>query len=190
MFTLDTLFAALPWILGYLGLYANGAAILPFLLASSSLRLRAEAERISLAGFDPGPMLAMGFALWVPPAVLQPWGSWAVALAAVAAPVFWLGCRLRVEVTREGTLVVRKLAYVLPWSWRRYPQPPSAFTDGWGDFADPLSLYLQLGDGTRQLELGWQGQRSPSVDDLAATLNEAFARLRSPPPSDSGSPPT
>jgi hypothetical protein len=65
--------------------------------------------------------------------------------------------------------------FFLPWSWRSYPDAPLAFTDGWGDFADPLALYLDVGKEGRRLELGWGGKGTPSCDDLATAFNDAVA---------------
>ncbi len=160
--------------------YASGGPIFTYLFATGTLRVRATGCGVRITGADPAPMCALGIILAVPVAVLTAWGAKAALLGGAAALVTWFGCRLRVDVTSERTVVVRTFAFVVPWSWRSYGEAPHAFTDGWGDFADPLALHLDLGKGERDIELGWGGQGTPSCDDLAARINEGIAGL--PPP--------
>ncbi|MBK8212438.1 MAG: hypothetical protein IPK71_01705 [Myxococcales bacterium] len=170
---------AVAWSLTYLLAYTSGGAIVPFLFATRSVRIHATATRVRLRGADPAPMAALGFVVWTLPAILSVWGANLALLGIVASLVAWLGCRVRVDVTPARTRVIRTVLFFVPWSWRSYRKPPSAFTDGWGDFSDPLALYLELGDGAT-IELGWQGTGSPSCDHLARELNEGIAALGPP----------
>lgn len=177
---------AVAWSLTYLLAYTSGGAIVPFLFATRSVRTHATSTRVRLRGADPAPMAALGFVVWTLPALLSVWGTNLALLGVVASIVAWLGCRVRVDVTPTRTRVIRTVLFFVPWSWRSYRKPPSAFTDGWGDFSDPLALYLELGDGAGTIELGWQGTGSPSCDHLARELNEGIAALGPP----QGAPPS
>jgi hypothetical protein len=167
------------WLFAVLLAYASGGVIVPFLVATSRLRIRVTGCSVRLTGVDPVPMAGLGFALGVIPALLSAWSTSAAMGGSAAALVVWFGCRLRVHVTPVRTTVVRTVMYFLPWSWRSYRDPPRAFTDGWGDFADPLALYVEVGDEGRKLELGWGGKGTPDPDHLAAEFNEAVAAAAS-----------
>jgi hypothetical protein len=124
-------------------------------------------------------MLASGFVLWPLAPLFLMWGIPAAAAGGGVVLAAWLGFRLSVQVTREGTRVVRKLAWIIPWSWRSHPAPARAFTDGWGDFADPEALNLEIPGRHRPLELAWGDAHSGTqCDDLAAAFNAAVAELR------------
>ena len=49
---------AVAWSLTYLLAYTSGGAIVPFLVATRSLRIHASATRVRLRGADPAPMAA------------------------------------------------------------------------------------------------------------------------------------
>ncbi|MFO0640999.1 MAG: hypothetical protein U0183_17390 [Polyangiaceae bacterium] len=171
---------AVAWSLTYLLAYTSGGAIVPFLVATRSLRIHASATRVRLRGADPAPMAALGFVVWTIPAILSVWGTSLALLGVFVSLVVWFGCRLHVHVTPTRTRVIRTVLFFVPWSWRSYRESPSAYSDGWGDFADPRSLYIDLGNGAGTIELGWQGTSSPSCDHLATDLNEAIAALGPP----------
>ena len=163
------------WLFAVLPAYASGGVILPFLFATSCLRIRVTGCSVRLTGVDPVPMAGLGFALGVIPALLSAWSTRAAMGGCAVALVVWFGCRIRVHVTLVRTTVVRTVMYLLPWSWRSYRHPPRAFTDGWGDFADPRALYVEVGHEGRKLELGWGGTGTPDPDNLATHFNEAVA---------------
>jgi hypothetical protein len=124
-------------------------------------------------------MLVTGGALAAVPAALSVWGTKAAVVGTAVALLSTCGCRLTVRVTSAATRVVRKVMFFVPWSWRTYALPPNAYAAGWGDFADPAALYLDVG-GTRPIELGWGGKETPSCDDLADRINAAIERASTP----------
>lgn len=171
------------WLFGsaatVLSIYASGGILFPFLLATRRLRLRVAKTRVVLSGIDPGAMAVSGLTIGIFPAILAPFGSWGAWVGVLVGLVFCgFGCRLRVHATPTQTTVVRTVCFVVPWRWRSYASPPSAFVDGWGDFSDPLSLQLAFDGEAGALELGWGGKETPSCDALAARINDAMASLQ------------
>lgn len=167
------------WVFGgafaVLHLYAAGGILFPFLLATRKLRVRVATRAVVLTGIDPGAMAVSAFGIGIFPAIFAPFGGWGAGLGTLLGLLACLGARLRVHITPVGTTVVRTVLFVVPWSWRSYASPPSAFVDGWGDFSDPLSLQVAL-DGDA-LELGWGGKVTPSCEALADRINAAIAAL-------------
>lgn len=173
----STIGAAVTWLLTVLTAYGSGGVFVPFLFATGRLRLRSDGSSVCLKGLDPVPMLWLGPVLGVIPALFSSLGTFGMLGGGALALVTWFGCRVRVRVTDGRTRVVRTVAYLLPWSWRTYRSVPNAYADGWGDFADPSALYLELDGGARTIELGWGGRGTPSCDDLAANITRAIAAL-------------
>ncbi len=137
--------------------------------------------RVSLSGIDPTAIAVSSFGIGIFPAIFAPFGSWGAWVGVVVGAVLCgFGCRLRVHATPARTTVVRTVLFVVPWRWRSYASPPSAFVDGWGDFSDPESLQLAFDGEEEPLELGWGGDPGPSCDALAARINEAMASLQHP----------
>lgn len=162
-----------------LSAYSAGGGLVPPLLARSTIRVHRRPGAVRLTAIDAVAMLASGFVLWPLAPLFLMWGIPAAAAGGGVVLAAWLGFRLSVQVTREGTRVVRKLAWIIPWSWRSHPAPARAFTDGWGDFADPEALNLEIPGRHRPLELAWGDAHSGTqCDDLAAAFNAAVAELR------------
>jgi hypothetical protein len=159
--------------------YGSGGGALPYMLARGTIRIRARPGAVRLTAIDATAMLAGGFVMWPLAPVFLLWGIPAAIAGGAAVLSAWLGFRLRVQVTPDGTEVVRKLAWIIPWSRRRWPAPACAFTDGWGDFADPEALNLEIRGRRRPLELAWSDAGSGThCDDIATAFNGAVARLR------------
>ena len=115
--------------------------------------------------------------LWPAPALLLPWGTKPALIAAAASLLIWSGSRLTVSVSPNKTRVVRKAAFLIPWSWRSYRNRPQAFTDGWGDCFDPESINIDLCDGTRKIELAWGGKHSGTrCVDIATEFNDTVGK--------------
>jgi hypothetical protein len=170
------------WLFGsaatVLSIYASGGILFPFLLATRRLRLRVAKTRVVLSGIDPGAMAVSGLTIGIFPAILAPFGSGGAWVGVLVGAVVCFGCRLRVHATPTQTTVVRTVCFVVPWCWRSYASPPSAFVDGWGDYCDPKSLQLAFYGEEEPLELGWGGDPGPACDALAARINEAMAALQ------------
>jgi hypothetical protein len=157
--------------------YSAGGGLLPYLLARSTIRIHRRRGAVRLTAIDAAAMFAGGFVLWPLVPLFLMWGIPAAVVGGGLVLMAWLGFRLNIQVTRERTWVVRKLVWIIPWSRRSYPAPVRAFTDGWGDFADPEALNLEL-PGRRPLELAWGDAHSGRhCDDLAAAFNAAVAEL-------------
>lgn len=173
-----TVAAAISWTVLVLGGYASGGGLLPFLLARRSIRIRKAGRAVELASIDAMPMAMSGFVLWAIGPLLLVLGTKTALIGGAVSVVAWFGFRLTVHVSPTRTRVVRKAAFFLPWSWRVYRDPPHAFTDGWGDFADPEAVNLELGEGKRKIELAWGDKHSGTrCEDLAAEFNVAVAAL-------------
>lgn len=158
--------------------YSSGAGLLPHVLARGTIRIHQRPGAVRLTAIDAVAMLAGGFVLWPLAPVFLLWGVPAAIAGGAGALAAWLGFRLRVQVTPGRTEVVRKLAWIIPWSRRSYPAPACAFTDGWGDFADPEALNLEIPGRRRPLEVAWSDAGSGRhCDDIAAAFNAAVARL-------------
>ncbi len=170
--------AGIGWAVAAAGAYSAGGYLVPFLFALSTLRIKKNGAGVDLVGADAKAMLSSGFLLWTVPPLLLMWGTTPMLVAGAASLVTWFGFRLTVEVTVTRTEVVRKLAYVIPWSRRTHREPPRAFTDGWGDFADPEALNLGFRDGESKLVLAWGDKYSGTrCEDAAADFNAAVADL-------------
>lgn len=170
--------AAISWTVLVLGGYASGGGMMPFLLALRSIRIRKSGPAVRLAGVDAVAMFCSGFVLWAVPPLLLVFGTKAALIGGAASVVTWFGFRLTVHVSPTRTRVVRRIAFFIPWSWRVYRDPPHAFTDGWGDFADPEAVNIEFGEGKRKIELAWGDKYSGTrCDDLAAEFNNAVAAL-------------
>lgn len=169
---------ALSWAILVLLGYANGGGIMPFLLALRSIRIKKAGRTVGLTAMDAMPMAMTGFGLWAVPPLLLLWSTGYAVIGGVAAVVVWFGFRLSIQVAPEGTRVIRTFAFVIPWTWRSYREVPHAFTDGWGDFADPESINIEVGEGKRKIEVAWGDKWSSTrCDDLAAKFNDAVAAL-------------
>lgn len=84
-------------------------------------------------------------------------------------------CRVRFEVRARDAEVRRLVLWMLPWRWASLTTP-SAWEEGWGDFADPSALWI--GDAGYAMEIGWWGQGTPPIAGLVDELNTAVAKLR------------
>lgn len=156
--------------------YVQGAYMLPFLLARSTIRIQRRRSAVRLKGLDPAAMIVSGLVLWPIPVMLLARGAAMVMLGVAVTLALWLGCRLTVQITVTQTRVVRRLFYVIPWARRTYLGQGHAFTDGWGDWADPEALHVELGG--RSLELAWGDRGSGTrCSDLAEALNAEVAAL-------------
>lgn len=153
-------------------LFACGAPMLPFLFATKRIRLVARNDQVELRGLDPVAMIwgCTGIALVTTFLFVQ--CSWWVGVpVAVASCVLCFGFRLSVCVRAGRTRMVRRFAYVVPWRVRCCDAFPEAFVDGWGDFSDPMSIYVECGDD--RFELAWHYRDSGvDLDALARDFNE------------------
>jgi hypothetical protein len=172
------LFTVLSWVICSLLAYMNAGGILPFFIALRPVRISKTKTGVELTAVDAFAMFCSGFVLWPAPALLLPWGTKPALIAAAASLLIWTGSRLTVSVSPNKTRVVRKAAFLIPWSWRSYRNRPQAFTDGWGDCFDPESINIDLGDGRRRIELAWGDKHSGTrCDDLATEFNDAVGKL-------------
>lgn len=170
--------AALGCGLPALLLYLQGGAILAFVYALGTVRVRRRPAAVRITGADPWPMTCAGFGLWLVPVAFSVVGLGSPWLGVAAAVGLWFGFRVEVRVTAAGTRVVRRFAFVVPWCWRRHPGRPHAFVDGWGDFMDPEALHIGFPAARRTLELGWSHKGSGHrAEDLAGAINAAVAAL-------------
>lgn len=168
---------AATWFVALLCAYAGGGAILPFLFATGTLRVRAKRDSVRLTGGDAGAMVFLALPMGSLSALLSGWSLQAGMLSGSLALLCWFGCRLTVHVTPHRTRTIRMVAFFIPWSWRTDKEPPFAFTEGWGDILDPLALFLEFEKGARKMEVAWEGKGSPSCDDFATKFNAAVDTL-------------
>lgn len=168
----------LPGAIALLTAYCAGGGYLPFLLARSSIRIHRRPRAVRLVGIDAAAMFTAGFVVWPLASLCLLWGIGATLLGGGALLMAWLGFRLTIEVAGGQTVVVRRVAWLVRWSRSVYPATAVAFTDGWGDFADPEALRLEL-PGRAPLELAWSDAHSGSrCEDLAAAFNAHVHDLR------------
>lgn len=80
-------------------------------------------------------------------------------------------------IAATRTRVVRRFAFVIPWSLVETTELP-AFADGWGDFADPERLTVDCGPRGPMLEVGWGGATGKRCDELALQFNAAVESLK------------
>lgn len=164
---------------GWLG-YVSGIATIPFLLARSCIRVRATHNRVRLRALDASAMFYSGFVLSGPGVAVLVAVTGSVALAILLTLFLWLGFRLNLVVTNNGVTVTRRFLYLIPWWFRRRANAaqPTAFVDGWGDFADPEALHVVLWEDGPSLELAWGDANSgDKCEDLAREFNAAVSWL-------------
>jgi hypothetical protein len=172
----DAVVTAVGCAVTLLTIYASGGAMITFIAALRTVRIERSARAVVLRAWDAQAMMLSGFVLWAVPPLLLLLGYGPAGAGAVASFGLWFGFRTSVEVTAEGTLRVRKFACIVPWRRELIAAKPRAFTDGWGDFADPESLNLEIGGVT--IELAWGDATSGSLsDELAAEFIAAVAAL-------------
>lgn len=158
--------------------YASCGGIIPFLLALHSIQIRYDenTDSVSLKALDASAMSTSGFGLWAVTPFLLLWGIKSVMIGSAIMLFIWFGFRLHIRATPRGTQVVRRLAFFIPWSKHTYVEPPHAFVDGWGDFADPMTININFCDSSSKLELAWINKGSYNLsNDLVAEFNRAVA---------------
>lgn len=163
---------------GQLGFY------IPFLYGLDAVRISADERTVRLRGLDSLVSSGAGALLCVASSLVLALGFVEGVIAFLIAAVAWFGFRVAIVVDAEDTRVVRTFLFVIPWRVQRCRGRAEAFTDGWGDFMDPLALRVRFGRPATQIELAWQG-RSPATsgaDRLARDFNAAVSRLRPTPP--------
>lgn len=115
----------------------------------------------------PAAIIALAFGLHELPNVL-----------AVTSALFVMGSfRLEAEVTARGATIKHKLLYFIPWRWRHVPGRAFVTSDGWGDWADPTTVELCVGEG-KPLELAWVLRNDgPERDAFVRDFEEAVGRI-------------
>lgn len=163
---------------------AQGAVYLAFLVALSGVRISKARHVVRLATFDAAAMAVASFVLWPSPVVAYVlWGTAPALVTGALALTSWLGFRVTISATATNACVSRRILFVVPWSQRCHRGAAHAFTDGWGDFADPEALEIGFAGGGPAFELGWGGRDSGTrCEDLATVFNAEVSALRARPP--------
>lgn len=157
-----------------LSIYCAGPGMLPFLLGLQSVKLteRLHERRATLRvdAIDAVAMHVSGYPLFGAVPFLLGVGTPFAVGGALVSLLFWSSLRVVFETDGAQTLVSRRFLWIIPWRHRRHQEGIEAWTDGWGDFADPEALHVRAGEDS--VELGWTHQGSGHrADQLVTQIN-------------------
>lgn len=172
-------------------LLLSGGALMPgftlaMLYALRSIRLDVGPAYVRLRGVD-GTVMGVGLVVAsIAVALTLMFAScfrWHVcsSLLAVSALLFApLGCRFNLKVTHTHARMVRRILWIIPWRIEESCRLPAVYTDGWGDWADPEALVVDMRRDRAPVEVAWGGARSGNLaDEIADGFTHAVCSLRS-----------
>ncbi len=171
-----------------LGLVAMPVALVVLCHSGRSVRVVRSAERVVLTAVDGYATLValawlgvvgVGAALWSRAGGAHSPGA-LVMLSGLA--LSGLTFRVRLVVTTHAARLERRVLGVI--RWRCVPiTRPTAYVDGWGDFADPLAFIVADEGGEVSVEIGFIDATNERTEPLAERFREAVRALRAPPAS-------
>lgn len=157
-----------------LSVYCAGVGVVPFLLGLRSVcvseRRAGRRALLRVRSLDAVAMHVTGYALFATVPLLMVFGKPVALASALGSLIFWSSLRVVFETDGAQTLLSRRFLWIIPWRHRRHQEGIEAWTDGWGDFADPEALHVRAGE--ESVELGWSHQGSDHrADELVTQIN-------------------